>query len=96
MPVQTCAVSFTDTDGLRHSVNVQAETLYEAVALAVKVFREHNCEPGPASQLEVEARNPSVTHTVTMNKVRDWVERSAKSPRERLVKERLKGLLASW
>jgi hypothetical protein len=43
---------------------------------------------------EVEARSPSVTHTVTMAKVRDWLESSAKSPKERIVKERLKGLMA--
>ena len=35
VPARTCSVSFTGPDGIRHSVNVQAETLYEAVALAV-------------------------------------------------------------
>ncbi len=95
MPVRACTVSFSDPDGLRHSVNVQAETLYEAVALAVKEFREHDCAPGPVALMEVEARSPGVTHTVTMGKVRDWLESSAKSPRDRLAKERLKGLLAS-
>jgi len=32
---------------------------------------------------------------VTMRKVEDWLRGSAKSPRERVLKERLKGLLAS-
>jgi hypothetical protein len=93
--VRTCTVSFTDAEGLRHSVNVQAETLYEAAALAIRAFREHQCGPGPGSQLEVKERSPEVTHTVAMSKVHDWLESSAKSPRDRLVKERLKGLLAS-
>jgi hypothetical protein len=61
VPVRTCTVSFTDTEGLRHSVNVQAESLYEAVALAVNMFREHGCVPGPATAMEVEARSPGVT-----------------------------------
>lgn len=74
-------------------MNVQAETLYEAVALAVKVFREHGCVPGLATAMEVAARSPSVMHTVTMAKVRDWLESSAKSPWDRLIKERLSGSL---
>lgn len=73
MPVRACTVSFTGHDGIRHSVNVQAETLYEGVALAVRAFREHDCTPGPASQLEVEAKSPSVTHTVSMKKVQEWL-----------------------
>jgi hypothetical protein len=80
---------------LRHSVDVQASSLYEAVAQAISVFREHDCALGPASQLEVEARSPGVKHSVSVKKVRDWLESSAKSPSDRLLKERLKELLAS-
>ena len=76
-------------------MNVQAETLYEAVALAVRAFREHGCAPGPASRMEVEAKTPSVTHTVSMAKVRDWLESSPKSPSDKVTKDRLKGSLAS-
>lgn len=94
MPVRTCTVSFTDTDGFRHSVNVQAETLYEAVALAVRAVREHDFAPGAASPLEIEARAPSVTHTVTIAKVRSWPESTARSPKDKVMKERLKGMLA--
>jgi hypothetical protein len=45
--------------------------------------------------LEVEARSPSVTHTVSMAKVQGWLRSSAKSPSDKIMKERLKGLLAS-
>lgn len=95
VPIRICTVSFTDHEGIRHSVNVQAETLYEAVALAMAAFGEHHCLPGPASTMEVEARRPGVTHTVSMAKVRDWLGAAAKSPREKIMKERLKGLMAS-
>lgn len=95
MPIRTCTVSFTDSEGLRHSVDVQAETLYEAAALAVRTFQEHQCGPGPATHLDVEARAPSVKHSLTVGKVRDWLESSAKSPRDKLLKERLKNLLAA-
>jgi hypothetical protein len=68
VPSRTCTVSFTDTDGLRHSVNVQAATLCEAVARA---FREHQRVPTPVSAFEVE------------------------SPADRIMRERLKGMMAS-
>jgi hypothetical protein len=66
-------------------VNVQADAdaLYEA-----------GRAPGPASTMEVESRSPSVTHTVSMRKAQDRLNGGARSPRERLLKERLKGLLA--
>ena len=95
VPARTCTVSFTGPDGIRHSVNVQAETLYEAVALAIRAFREHDCAPGAASDLDVEARSPGVTHTVSIAKVQAWLASSAKSPSDKIMKERLKGLLAS-
>jgi hypothetical protein len=95
VPIRTCTVSFTDAEGLRQSVDVQAATLYEAVVLATCAFREHDCAPGSGSQLDVEARSPGVKHSVSMKKVRDWLESSAKGPSDRILKEKLKGLLAS-
>ena len=48
-----------------------------------------------ASTMEVEARSPSVTDTVSMRKVQDWLNGGAKSPSEKIIKDRLKGLMAS-
>ena len=63
MPVRPCLVSFTDPEGFRHSVEVQAESLYEAVVLATRAFKEHACAPGLGSELEVKIQSPAVTHT---------------------------------
>jgi hypothetical protein len=87
-----CIVSYLDTEGLRHSVEVEAESLYEAAVLAMRKFKEHDCEPGLISKLEVEIRS-SIVHTVTPKKVREWVTGGSKSPRETVLKERLRGLL---
>lgn len=87
-----CTVSFVDIEGLRHTVEVQAESLYEAAVLAMRVFKDHDWEPGPISQMEVEIRS-SITHTVTPQKVREWSNGGAKSPKEKVLKERLKSLL---
>jgi hypothetical protein len=93
VPNRSCIVSFTDSEGLQHSVEVTAESLYEAAVLAIRLFREHDCEPGIASRIEVDVRTPSVKHTVTVQKVRDWVNGAAKSPKEKVMKESLKEIL---
>ena len=43
---RTCAVSFNDSGGIRHSIEVAAESLYEAAALGVSEFRHHPCSNG--------------------------------------------------
>ena len=53
----------------------------------------HDCEPGALSKLEVEIRS-SVTHTVTLKKIQEWVTGGAKSPKEAVAKERLRELLS--
>ncbi len=87
-----CIVSFLDTDGLRHAVEVEAESLYEAAALAVRTFRQHDCSPGELSELEVEIRS-SITHTVTLKKIHSWLQAGARTPKEAVIKDRLRALL---
>lgn len=36
-----CRVSYVDFEGFRHSVELEAESLYEAAVLAVSAFRQH-------------------------------------------------------
>lgn len=92
LAVAACNVSYLDIDGIRHTVEVQAETLFEAAALAMSTFRRHGCAPGEIMDLEVEIRS-SVTHTVKPQRVRQWLEGGAKSPKEAILKERLRSLL---
>jgi hypothetical protein len=88
----TCTVSFQDSDGVRHAVEVGAETLYEARVLAPKSFREHDCAPGLAAHLAIEVKSPSVTHMTVVHKVGDWLNGGAKSPKEAVEKRRLREL----
>lgn len=87
-----CVVSYLDTEGLRHTVEVEAASLYEAAVLAMRIFKQHDCEPGAISKLEIEIRS-SVTHTVTPKKVHEWLNGGAKTPKEAVMKERLRSLL---
>jgi hypothetical protein len=88
----TCVVSYVDTSGIRHSVEVEADSMYEAAVLGIKVFRQHDCEPREGNRLEVEVRS-SVVHTLTMRKIHDWLNGGAKTPKEAVVKERLRGMI---
>jgi hypothetical protein len=88
-----CIVSFVDLDGVRHSVEVEADGLYEASVLGLAAFRKHDLAPGGLTQLEVEVR--SVKHTLTVTKVRDWLQRGVRTPKEAILKERLRALLSS-
>ena len=89
----TCIVSFVDLDGVRHSVEVEAEGLYEASVLGLCAFRKHELEPAGLTQLEVEVRS-SVKHTLTVSKVREWLQRGVRTPKEAILKEKLRELFS--
>jgi hypothetical protein len=93
MPLQSCSVSFVVSDSIRHAAQVQAASLYEAAVLAARAFREHGCTVPPAAPLQIEIMGPRVQHSLTMIKVEQWLATAAKSPADRVTKERLKGLL---
>ena len=95
MARRNCEVSFQDDRGVRHTIEVQAESLYEAVILAAKLFR---ADPwldriGPATPLEVEVREPAARHTITLNHVERWLHGVTTSPNEAAKKVKLKDLL---
>lgn len=89
-----CIVSFVDLDGVRHSVEVQAEGLYEASVLGLCAFRKHDVEPEGLTQLEIEVLS-SVKHTLPVTKVREWLQRGVRTPKEAVLKEKLRALLSS-
>ena len=93
--VRTCVVSFTDSEGIRHSVEVAAGTLYEAAVLAIAQFRKCGFTvdlPGPATRLTVAVKMPSTTHEVQWGKIEMWLQ-SAGKPNEQTMKNRLRELL---
>ena len=90
----TCIVSFLDLDGVRHSVEVQADSLYEAAVLGLVAFKKHHLVLGPKGlhTLDVEVRT-SITHSVPVRTVYEWLRSGVKSPKEMVLKERLRNLL---
>ncbi len=70
----TCTVSYLDSEGSRHIVEVEAERLYEAAVPAIRTPRRHTCEPGQAARLEVPGNCPPVSCEVVLRTViRCWL-----------------------
>jgi hypothetical protein len=87
-----CIVSYVDMDGVRHSVEVEAAGLYEAAVLGIAAFRKPDLTPAGLTELQVEVRS-TITHSVTVQKVQQWLKRGVMSPKEAVLKERLKTLI---
>ena len=96
MADRQCRVSFTDARGIKHSVDVTADSLFEAVVRGVIVLRsgDWNDPPGRAALLEVEVSNPTVKHSVSLEHVARWLNGASSSPRESMKKIALRKLLA--
>jgi len=94
LPKRTCTVSVRDNRGVFHAVDVVAESVFEAAALALDVLRKDTwTDPiGASTPLQVEVREPVTKHTVTLLQIQRWVEGSA-SPKERIQKNRIRTLL---
>ena len=90
--LQACTVSFDDGAGIRHSVQVSAGSVFEAAALALHLFERGGAPPAPAAHLEIAAQAPVVRHSVNVQRVRDWLAASGKTPKEQALKSHLREL----
>ena len=95
MAVRACTVSFRDVRGIRHGVEVEAESLYEAAVFAVRRFRDDRWMEaiGPATVLDVEVREPGTTHSISLQQVERWLGGATSSPNEAAKKAKLKTML---
>ena len=97
MPSRRCTVSFTDSTGVTHAVEVSAATLFEAAALAVAEFRRcgfADATVGAGTSFAVTVQPPATTHTLRMSRLEAWLNSSGKSPAEQALKARLREEMA--
>lgn len=91
---RVCRVSFRSDDGLEHSVEVAASSLYEAAALGLKVFRSSNFAegvvPGKATRLTVTVMQPEACHELRVSDLEEWLGCNGKSPGEQALNIRLR------
>ena len=93
MPSRSCRVSFTDAEGIEHSIRVPAESLYEAAVEAIDAFRRSvvaEMPLGPATRLTIRVKASEEEHTVTIAKVLSWLDGATTSPSQKLKKNRLR------
>ncbi len=95
MAIRVCAVSFIDVRGIRHTAEVEAESLYEAVVLGVARFRKDPWieRVGEATVLEVEVREPSAKHALSLQQVERWIASTSPNPSDASKKAKLKSVL---
>ena len=94
MPIRLCVVSFQSPSAVTHSVEVQAESLYEAAALGLSRLRKDGWIEGlgPATRLEIEVREPATRHVLSVQQLQRWVNGTTSSPVETLRRAKLKHL----
>jgi hypothetical protein len=92
MAIRSCQVSCRDLAGNEHTVEVTAETLYEAVAQALAIMRGDQWveQIGEGlAEVKVRVKHPAVEHRVRVKDFRKWLETNPRSPAESLLKRRL-------
>jgi hypothetical protein len=95
MALRLCTVGFKAATGISHSVEVEAETLYEAAALGLARLKSDGWVEGlgPGTRLEIVVRQPPTHHTLTVSQLQQWVNGTTSSPAETLKRSRLRHLL---
>jgi hypothetical protein len=90
MAIRSCRVTIRDLDGVAHTVEVTAASLYEAVAQGLAALRGHEWVAGIAQDVvRVSVADVRVEHEVKLRDFTSWLERTGgASPRE--VSERLR------
>ena len=92
MPLRRCTVSFKSPTGITHGVDIEAETLYEAAGLGLARLKKDGWIEGlgPGSRLEIQVREPSTIHSLTVAQLNRWIESGTKSPADVLRRARVK------
>src|SRR5882757_3393078 len=96
MPPRSCRVTFKDLEGVKHTVQVTAETLYEAVALGLVALRGNDWVMGLANgtnTVQVSVVDIPIEHSVKVQDFNAWLQRTAGTPREISKRARIKTIL---
>jgi uncharacterized protein (UPF0210 family) len=94
--LRTCTVAVTDLRDVEHSIEVTAETLYEAIATALAALQQDNWvgEIGQGfATVTVLVQQPPVKHEVKMKDFVSWLGRQGRSPAEVILKQKLEKIL---
>jgi uncharacterized protein (UPF0210 family) len=94
--LRTCTVAVKDIQDVEHSVEVSAETLYEAIATALAALQK-DVWVGEIGQgltsVTVLVQEPPVKHEVKMRDFVSWLGRQGRSPAEVTLKQKVERIL---
>jgi len=96
MEVKSCRVTVRDMEGVAHTVDVAAATLYEAVAVGLKNIRGNDWVeriPNGLNAVTVRVKNVEVEHTIKIGEFTKWLERKGGSPAEMMRRQRIREIL---
>ena len=96
MSARSCRVTIKDFDGVEHTVQVTAETLYEAVARALKAMQGKEWIAGIPEGLNpvrVCVTDIPIEYTVTMKDFARWLNSAGVSPKDQMSRYRVKEML---
>jgi uncharacterized protein (UPF0210 family) len=94
--LRTCTVAIKDLRDVEHSIEVTAETLYEAIATALAALQQDNWvgEIGSGfAMVSVLVQQPPVKHEVKMKDFVSWLGRQGRSPADVMLKQKLEKIL---
>jgi hypothetical protein len=87
VPARICRVSCEDLTGVHHSVEVTAESLFEAVALGLSALQSNSWVG------EIGEGLTSITIEVQEKDFRRWLEARGTTPAEIIARERVRDIL---
>lgn len=96
MALRSCRVTIQDIDGVSHTVEVTAATLYEAVAQGLVAIRSNEWVAGIAEGLnlvKVSVTDIRIEHEVLLKDFTNWVRKNGGSPREVSARHRIRSIL---
>jgi hypothetical protein len=96
MPIRSCRVTIQDIDGIAHTVEVTAASLYEAVAQALVALRGREWVAGITQgiNIKVSVGDVHVEHEVKLAHFINWLDRpGGVSPREVSERHRIRSIL---
>lgn len=98
MAAKSCRVTLRDFEGISHTVEVTAESLFEAVAQGLAALRGHDWIEGlprGSGTVRVSVSDVRVEHEVRLKDFMSWLESPGKSPREVIRRQKVREILGA-
>jgi hypothetical protein len=96
MTARSCRVTMQNSDGVSHSADVTAGSVYEAVAQGLVAFRKCDWAEGALEThgtVTVSVAEVRVDHHVRIADFTKWLERPGRTPREVSERHRIRSIL---